>query len=46
MRKMPCLFVRDFSTRPFKITTEVTPEALWVFQESEWKAYVKRVREA
>lgn len=30
MQKMPCLFVRDFSTRPYVTTQEVTKGCEWV----------------
>lgn len=30
MKKIPCVFVRDFSVRPHVTTEEVTPGCLWV----------------
>jgi hypothetical protein len=32
VKKIPCLFVRDFSTRPFTITREVTQGCEWVLE--------------
>jgi hypothetical protein len=32
MKKIPCLFVRDFSTKPFTITREVAPGCEWVLE--------------
>lgn len=32
MKKIPTIFVRDFSKRPCLVTTEVTPGCEWVFE--------------
>lgn len=41
MRKMPCLFVREFHGRNFTITNAVTPGCEWVLN-GEGQAYRKR----
>ena len=41
MRKMPCLFIREFHGRDFTITPVVTPEAQWVMDEAS-RVFIKR----
>lgn len=41
MKKMPCVFVREFRGRDATITRDVTPAAQWVV-DGEGQAFVKR----